>query len=308
MSTSDIASESVPAELPVRMPNWIGTLAFWGLHLSCLAVFWTGTTTTAVVLCASAYVLRMLGITFGYHRYFSHRAFKTSRTFQFVLAWLGCSAGQKGPLWWTAHHRRHHKHSDTADDPHSPLERGLWWAHVGWFMSSHFNETNVREVKDLARYPELAALDRNHWVPPLVLAALCWLIDGWSGVVWGFCISTVLLHHAVFTVNSLCHIVGRRRYATTDHSRNNLFVAMITLGEGWHNNHHHYQSSANQGFFWWEIDLAYYAIRLMGSLGVVWDIRKPPRAKRLAHKPEEIPMALPCPEELLPLQVATSPS
>jgi len=262
-----------------RLPNWVGVLAFVGLHLACLAVFLTGTTTMALALCGVSYALRMLGITVGYHRYFSHRSFKTSRPLQFVLAFLGCSAAQKGPLWWAAHHRLHHRHADTPDDPHSPRIRGWWWAHVGWIMVPDHNETPWRGVRDLNRCAELRWLDRNYWVPPLSLAALCWLLGGWSGLVWGFCISTVLLHHAIFTVNSLCHIFGRRRYRTADESRNNSFVALITMGEGWHNNHHHYQSSANQGFFWWEIDISYYLIQLLGCLGLVWDIRTPPPAK-----------------------------
>jgi stearoyl-CoA desaturase (delta-9 desaturase) len=203
-----------------------------------------------------------------------------------VLAGLGCSAFQKGPLWWAALHRQHHRHADTLDDPHSPRARSWWWAHVGWVLAADYNETNWRAVRDWSRYPELRWLNRNYWVPPLALAALCLLIGGWSGLVWGFCISTVLSHHAVYAVNSLCHIVGRRRYATSDDSRNNLFVALITLGEGWHNNHHHYQSSANQGFFWWELDVSYYLIRLLGCVGLVWDIRKPPRDRVLdqAHE------------------------
>lgn len=272
-----------PTQLTTRFLNGLGVLGFIGLHLACLAVFLTGTTPVALVLCAVCYLLRMVGITVGYHRYFSHRSFKTSRAFQLVLACLGCSAFQKGPLWWSAHHRHHHRYADTADDLHSPRVRSWWWAHVGWVLASDYNETNWRAVRDLGRYPELRWLNRYHWVPPLALAVLCLLIGGWSGLVWGFCISTVLSHHAVYTVNSLCHIVGRRRYATSDNSRNNLFVALITLGEGWHNNHHHYQSSANQGFYWWEIDVSYYLIRLLGCLGLVWDIRRPPRAALLGQ-------------------------
>lgn len=262
-----------------RLPNWVGVVGFFGLHLACLAVFFTGTTITALVLCIACYLLHMVGITVGYHRYFSHRSFKTSRVFQFILACLGCSALQKGPLWWAGHHRQHHRFADTADDPHSPLIRRWWWAHLGWVLAPDYNETDWRSVRDWNRYPELRWLNANHWAPAVVLAVSCWLIGGWSGLVWGFVISTVLTYHAVFAVNSLCHMAGGRRYATTDTSRNNLFVAVITLGEGWHNNHHHYQSSANQGFFWWEIDMSYYLIRLLGCVGLVWGIRTPPRAK-----------------------------
>jgi stearoyl-CoA desaturase (delta-9 desaturase) len=269
-----------------KVANWVGVLGFFGLHLGCLAAFLTGITPVALALCAACYLLRMVGITVGYHRYFSHRAFKTSRAFQFVLAWLGCSAYQKGPLWWAAHHRQHHRSADTPDDPHSPRARGWWWAHVGWVLAADYNATNWRAVRDWSRYPELRWLNRHQWIPPLALAALCLLAGGWSGLVWGFFVSTVLSHHATFAVNSLCHVAGRRRYATGDDSRNNLFVALVTLGEGWHNNHHHYQSSANQGFYWWEVDVSYYLIRLLGWVGLVWGIRTPPRAKVLGQAGE----------------------
>jgi len=254
------------------------------LHLSCFAAFFTGVDLRAIVLFAVCYLVRMFGITAGYHRYFSHRSYKTSRVFQFVLAWLGCSALQKGPLWWAANHRHHHRFSDTPDDPHSPRTSNFWWSHIGWVLSNNYEATDMVTVRDWTRYPELRWLNRNHWIPGLVLAATCFLIGGWSGLVWGFFISTVVLYHAVFAVNSLCHIFGKRRYATPDDSRNNLLVAVFTLGEGWHNNHHYYQSSANQGFRWWEIDISYYVLRLLGLTGLVWGIRKPPRNKLAAPK------------------------
>jgi stearoyl-CoA desaturase (delta-9 desaturase) len=267
--------------LSVRFPTWLNNLPFVALHVACLAVLVTGTDLPALLLCGVCYLVRMFGITAGYHRYFSHRSYKTSRAFQFVLACLGCSALQKGPLWWTAHHRHHHLHSDTPEDPHSPRASSFWWSHVGWILARDHDQTHWQAVRDWSRYPELRWLNRNHWVPGLVLAGLCFLLGGWSGLVWGFVVSTVLLYHAVFAVNSLCHILGRRRYATSDQSRNNLFVALITLGEGWHNNHHHYQSSANQGFFWWEIDVTYYLIKLLGFMGLVWDVRKLARRQLL---------------------------
>jgi stearoyl-CoA desaturase (delta-9 desaturase) len=207
-------------------------LAFVLLHVACLAVFVTGTTPAAVVLCGVCYLVRMFGITAGYHRYFSHRSYKTSRPFQFLLACLGCSALQKGPLWWAGHHRQHHRHADTPEDVHSPRNRGLWWSHVGWVLAADYNDTDWRAVRDWSRYPELRWLNRHHWIPPLVLAALCFLLAGWSGLVWGFVISTVLSYHATFAINSLSHLVGGRRYATADDSRNNLALALLTLGEG----------------------------------------------------------------------------
>jgi stearoyl-CoA desaturase (delta-9 desaturase) len=249
------------------------------LHLAPLAVVWTGVGLRSLLLCAACYLVNMVGITAGYHRYFAHRSYKTSRWFQFVLACLGCTALQKGPLWWASQHRHHHRHSDTAEDVHSPVEGGFWWSHVGWVFAPDWNDGDPRAVRDLSRYPELRWLERFHWAPAAVLAGLCFGVGGWGGLVVGFFLSSVLSHHAVFLVNSACHLWGRRRYATADASRNNALVAVLTLGEGWHNNHHHYQSSANQGFFWWEVDVSYYLIRLLGCVGLVWDVRRPPGAK-----------------------------
>jgi stearoyl-CoA desaturase (delta-9 desaturase) len=261
------------------VPNWIATGLFIALHAACLAIWFTGTDPRALVLCGVCYLLRMFGITAGYHRYFSHRSYKTSRPFQFVLACLGCSALQKGPLWWAAHHRHHHRHSDTPDDLHSPRRKGFWWSHLGWILSPAYTSTNWQLVRDWRRFPELRWLNRNHWIPGFALAVACFLIGGWSGLVWGFFLSTVLVYHATFAINSLSHLFGNQRFATADDSRNNLLLALFTLGEGWHNNHHHYQSSARQGFFWWEVDVSYYALKLLGWGGLVWDLRKPPRAK-----------------------------
>jgi stearoyl-CoA desaturase (delta-9 desaturase) len=238
-------------------------------------VLFVEATPAALVLCGINYFVRMFGITGGYHRYFAHRAYKTSRIFQFFLAWLGCSAMQKGPLWWASHHRQHHRFSDTQEDPHSPHATTFWWSHVGWILSEDHLDTPDQVIQDWSRYPELRWLDRYHWLPGLSLAFLCWLLAGWSGLVWGFVFSTVLCYHITFSINSLSHLWGRKRYATDDDSRNNWLLALLTLGEGWHNNHHHYQSSANQGFFWWEIDISYYFIRLFSLFGLVWDIRTP---------------------------------
>jgi stearoyl-CoA desaturase (Delta-9 desaturase) len=280
------AGEAPPRPAPGRgLPIWLSAAPFVGLHLACLGILFVGAPPLALVLCGVTYFVRMFGVTGAYHRYFAHRAYKTSRPFQFVLAWLGCSALQKGPLWWVGHHRHHHRYSDDEDDPHSPHRTSFWWSHVGWILSEDHYGTPAESVKDWSRYPELRWLDRYHWVPGISLAVLCFLIGLWTGVgawsclVWGFVVSTVLLYHAVFCVNSLCHLFGSRRYDTSDDSRNNLLVALLTLGEGWHNNHHHYQSSTKQGFFWWEIDISYYLIKLLGLVGLVWDIREPPPDK-----------------------------
>jgi stearoyl-CoA desaturase (Delta-9 desaturase) len=251
-------------------------IPFLLLHLACFGVFFTGVSIWAILLCIFLYGARMWGLTAGYHRYFSHRSFKTSRFFQFVLAWIGCSALQKGPLWWAAHHRRHHKYSDQEGDIHSPVQEGFWRSHVGWILTEKYHETDIEAIKDFAKYPELRWLNRNHWVPGIVLAVCCFLLLGWQGLFWGFFVSTVVLYHGTFSINSLAHVWGSRRYATTDDSRNNFFLALITGGEGWHNNHHHYMASVKQGFYWWEIDFSYYILKVLSWVKVVRDLRMPP--------------------------------
>jgi len=265
-------------------------IQFLLIHLACLLVLWTGVSAFAVFICLALYVVRMFAITAGFHRLLSHRSYRTSRLFQFILAVIGTTAYQKGPLWWASHHRRHHLYADTEKDLHSPLSRTLWRSHVGWFLSSESLATDAKLVPNLIRYPELRFLDRYYQLPPVLLAVSTVLLGaglkryvpglGTSGpqlLVCGFFISTVLLYHGTFTVNSLAHIFGKRSYATDDNSRNNLFVALITLGEGWHNNHHYYPSSERQGFYWWEVDVAHYVLRVGSWLGVVWGLRKPPQ-------------------------------
>lgn len=258
-------------------------IPFAVIHLMALAAFFVGVTPTQLAVCLGLYLLRMWAITVGYHRYFSHRAFKTSRVFQFVLAFLATTSVQKGVLWWAGNHRHHHRHSDTENDLHSPRQSGFFWAHVGWILSHKWDETRLDLIKDFAKYPELRWLNRNYWLPPLVLASLLTWVGGFGLLVWGFFVSTVLLYHCTFFINSLAHVFGRRRYETKDDSRNSFILALLTLGEGWHNNHHHYQSSANQGFFWWEIDLSYYSLKTLEKLHIVWDVRTPPERAKYAH-------------------------
>ncbi len=269
--------------------DWPRVVPFVLLHAGCLGVIWTGTSTVAVGIAVSLFLVRMFAITAFFHRYFSHRAFRTSRGAQFVFALLGASAVQRGPLWWAAHHRHHHAHADRPEDCHSPQVGGFWWSHVGWFLVRENFATRLRLVPDLARYPELRWLDRfDAAVPLLLFAALfatgAWLESAWPGlgtngwqlVVWGFCLSTVALFHATFTINSLAHRFGSRRYETPDGSRNNAWLALLTLGEGWHNNHHRYPNAARQGFYWWELDLSWCLIRLLAALGIIWNLRAVP--------------------------------
>ncbi len=252
------------------------TLPFVLLHVSSVAAFWSDITWPAFAICVTLYWLRMFAITAGYHRYFSHRAYSTSRLFQFVLAFLAQSTAQKSVLWWAAKHRHHHLHSDTPQDVHSPRHKGFFYSHVGWIFYRQHDATDLVKVADLAAFPELRWLHRFEQLPAVVLAVLCFWIAGWSGLVVGFVWSTVLLFHATFCINSLAHVHGRKRYVTGDDSRNNWWLAFFTMGEGWHNNHHAYQSSVRQGFRWWEIDFSFYVLKALSFAGIVRDLKTPP--------------------------------
>jgi stearoyl-CoA desaturase (delta-9 desaturase) len=263
---------------------WHQHIPFWGVHIAAvIGAIWIGWSWHALAWLVGSYAVRMFAITAGYHRYFSHRTYKTSRPFQFVLALLGTTAVQQGPLWWAAHHRRHHKYSDLPEDVHSPRQRGFAWSHLNWIMAKRHKRTDLDRVRDLAKYPELRWLDKYHLVPVVSLAVVMFLIGGSTALVWGFFVATVACWHITFTINSLAHVWGRRRYVTTDDSRNNGFLALLTFGEGWHNNHHHYQRSARQGFYWWEIDVSFYTLKLFELLHVVWDVEGVP-----AHVRDEV--------------------
>ena len=257
---------------------WSTFLPFIGIHLLCFGALWTGARPVDWVVCGVLYFLQVFGVMAGYHRYFSHRTFKTSRWFQFVLAVLAECSLQKGVLWWAAHHRVHHKHTDEPADRHSPLRYGFWHAHVLWLAERGSEDTDRARVRDLEKFPELVVLDRYWIVPPAAMGLATWLLFGWSGLFVGFFLSTVLAWHATFVVNSLAHVFGARRFATADTSRNNWFIALFTLGEGWHNNHHHYMGCARQGFYWWEIDITYYILKGLERCGVIHDLRAVPPA------------------------------
>jgi len=273
--------------------DWFRCLPFLLLHVGCLGVIWVGWSWTAVWVAVGLYVLRMFAITGFYHRYFSHKTYKTSRPAQLVFAVLGNSSVQRGPLWWAAHHRHHHSNTDKEEDVHSPARHGFLWSHMGWLMTGASFPTRRERVPDWAKFPELVWLNRFDTLVPLLLAAALYGVGaslaawapglGTSGpqmLVWGFFISTVVLFHATATINSLDHMFGRRRYNTPDTSRNNWFLAVLTLGEGWHNNHHHCATPVRQGFFWWELDVTYCLLVLLSWLGVVWDLRPVPKGVR----------------------------
>jgi stearoyl-CoA desaturase (Delta-9 desaturase) len=236
----------------------------------------TGIGWKSFLLCVTLYVVRMFGVTAGYHRYFSHRSFKTSRVFAFLLAFLAQSSAQRGVIWWARNHRHHHRYSDRPKDLHSPVQHGFWHSHIGWIFSLKAYQ-KYDNIRDLERVPELQWLDKRPMFPAIVLAIGCTLAMGLEGLTVGFFLSTILLFHGTFTINSLAHVWGNQRFKTSDQSRNNLFLALITLGEGWHNNHHRYMRSVRQGFYWWEIDLTYYALKGFEALGLIWELRLPPK-------------------------------
>ena len=289
--------------------DWRRCIPFIFLHAGCLAVFFVGWSWAAVGTALVLYLVRMFAVTGFYHRYFAHRTFRTSRAGQFIFAIMGNASVQRGPLWWAAVHRHHHQHSDDEEDVHSPGVRGFWWSHIGWMTSSRNFPTDYNRVKDLARYPELVFLNRFDMIVPacLALATIAWgrlLEHCWPGLhtsgaqmlVWGFFISTVVLLHGTLCINSLAHTFGRRRYDTEDESRNSLLLALITLGEGWHNNHHFCMTATRQGFYWWEIDITYYLLKLVSWTGAIWDLHPvPPKAyeaaarHQLRHQPASNP-------------------
>ena len=267
---------------PTDRVDWVRVLPFLWMHAMCLGIIWVGWSWTAVAVAAGLYALRMFAITGFYHRYFSHRAFETSRPWQFVFALVGASAAQRGPLWWAAHHRKHHRHSDTEQDIHSPGQHGFAWSHMGWITAPGNFPTDLKQVPDLARYPELRFLDRYDIVVPAALAALLFAAGGWQLLIWGFFVSTVVLFHCTCFINSLAHTMGRRHYPTSDDSRNSFLLALICFGEGWHNNHHWYPGAARQGFRWWQVDLTYYGLWLLARLRVIRALRPVPERVRAA--------------------------
>ncbi len=298
-SGENVSSERTPEPVgqPARRPygpdekiDWIDSVPFFLVHIvGGLAIF-TGFSWPAILMCLFMYYFRMFAITGAYHRYFSHRTYKTSRFFQFILAFWGASSAQQGPLWWAAHHRHHHKYSDTPDDVHSARQRGLWWSHVGWILCKKYSRTNVEAVKDLTKYQELLFINRYHSIAPIVLATAIYFFgaflqhaapglhtNGLQMVTWGFFTSTTLLYHGTFCINSLCHLIGKKRYETGDDSKNSFVLSMVTLGEGWHNNHHRFPFAESQGIFWWEIDITHYILKVFSWVGLVWDIQSHPR-------------------------------
>ncbi len=262
--------------------DWVGSVPFFLVHVLCLGVVWTGWSTFAVFFAVIMYLLRMFSITAFYHRYFSHHAFQTNRFLQFIFAVWGCSALQRGPLWWAAIHRHHHIYADTDKDLHSPVRQGFFWSHIGWILAYENKRTRIEYLKDWLTFPELVFMDKFAYVIPIIEAPIIFIIghllsiyrpefntNGVQLLIWGFFISTVLSSHATFTINSIDHMYGSRRYNMQNTSRNNIMTAIVTLGEGWHNNHHHFPITARAGFYWWELDVTYYLLVILSWLRIV---------------------------------------
>jgi stearoyl-CoA desaturase (delta-9 desaturase) len=279
--------EGIASAAPPRLSLWrVGVFA--AFHLLALAAIWTGVSGRALVACFAVFSFQLLSATIGYHRYFAHRAFQTSRVMQLVLALCAQASVQKGVLWWAAHHRYHHRHSDQDDDIHSP-KHGLVWSYVGWIFYDTAQAVRTEQISDLLKYRELRVVDRWPFAPGIALAIVCYLALGWQGLVVGFVWATILSHHVTFANNCFAHIFGSRRYDTDDRSRNNWFLAAVTYGEGWHNNHHRYPGAARHGFMWWEIDLTYYVLLLLKAVGLIWSLRDPP-PELLAERVSIAPM------------------
>jgi stearoyl-CoA desaturase (delta-9 desaturase) len=274
-----LISDEIPNNIgPREGTQWSTLVPFIFMHLVCFAAIWTGVTAEALVTAVVLYVVRVFGITGGFHRYFAHRTYKTGRVFQFILAFLGMASMQSGVLWWAAKHREHHRDSDTPADAHSPRHYGFWGAHTGWIFDRSRSYADYARMHDFTVYPEIVWLDRNRFLPGGIVVLACLATMGLPGLVVGFAWSTVAVYHATFMINSLAHVFGKQRYLTGDDSRNNWLLAIVAMGEGWHNNHHYYPGAARNGFFWWEVDFTYYILRGLEKLGIVWDLRQPPKS------------------------------
>jgi len=254
-------------------------------HLSALLVFYVGFSWTALAVFLVSLILRTFGVAAGYHRYFSHRSFKTTRFFQFCLAFLGASSGQKGPLSWVTSHRIHHRTSDTMEDPHSP-HRGFFYGYIGWLLQEGALPTDLALTSDFAKYPELRWINKYHNVGPLAVILLCGFLGAYLNknfpnlhtgafqlIIWGFNLSTLASLHGTMLVNTLCHLEPDLQTSTQDHSRNLAWLLPLTFGENWHHNHHRHPKSANCGLQKGQIDFIYWGICFLEKLGLVSEVR-----------------------------------
>jgi len=254
--------------------NSMKTIVFLTFHLLWILAFWSGASTGALCFATASYFVILFGVFAGFHRYFSHRTFKTSRVFQFLLALLGTLSLQKGVLHWAANHRVHHKYSDKPGDIHSPIINTLYWAHMGWIMSDDHNETKWDKIKDFSKFPELVWLNKNFVGIYVTWCASVLFGLGFDYLVWGCFINTLVSWHVVFFVNSIMHVWGSRDHDTGDQSRNNIWLTIPLMGENWHNNHHHKPNSASVWFKWYQVDLTFIALAALEKIGLIWDVKK----------------------------------
>jgi stearoyl-CoA desaturase (delta-9 desaturase) len=296
----EVTATSLPAirvsheaqALQRKIAFWVVLIPFLALLVGVVLLARSSVGRIELMLLLGMYWTSHIGAGLGFHRYFSHRSFQTTKSFRALLAILGSMAAQGPVMQWAATHRRHHQFSDREGDPHSPYVHapGLWnrlcavWhAHVGWLFKPQVNDW-VLYVPELVKDKMLMRINRLYFVWVLLGLAIpaafgMWLIGGWRGAfdgfLWGGLIRIALGHHSIWSVNSMCHLFGTRPYRSNDNSRNNFFLAIAVFGDGWHNNHHAFPSSAFHGLSWWQIDLHGYFLRLLGLFGLAWDIKRP---------------------------------
>src|SRR5215510_4973973 len=264
--------------------NWNTLIFMFIFHAGALAaVFWFSWKAIAFSVLLS-WIGGSLGIGVGFHRLLTHRGFKTPKAVEYLLTFCGLLALEGGAINWVVTHRIHHGFTEKPGDPHSPRD-GRWWAHMGWILrgtaQQHSEKVMRRYAPDLMKDPVHVWLNRLYFVP-LILCGLGLLaIGGWSALMWGVFFRVTFGLHATWLVNSATHLWGSRRFATTDDSTNNWWVALLTFGEGWHNNHHAFPRAARHGLKWYELDINWWNIRVLEILGLAWDVRLP-KAERIA--------------------------
>lgn len=268
--------------------NWVPLIAIVLIHLAALLAFlpmfftWKALITTIVIQ-----VFTTLGITVGFHRFLTHRSFRSPKWMEYFLSWLGSLSWQGGPIKWVATHRLHHQYSDEDEDPHTPLH-GFFWSHALWCFKfdPHFDpyKKYSQYAQDLARDRGHVFIEKTTGLWQFVLAGALYAWGGWPCVVWGVFLRLVYSYHITWFVNSASHIWGYRNYETTDGSRNLWWVALLSFGEGWHNNHHAYPRSARHGLKPWEIDASWYIIKVMSWFGLARDIRLPEQGASRARQ------------------------
>jgi fatty-acid desaturase len=262
---SDLYSDTV-----IRGINWIFAIAIGSFHLGAVAALFYFRWSALGWFIAIWLLAQNVGIAMGYHRMLTHRGYSTPKWLEYFITTCATLALQGGPIYWVAVHRMHHKFTDKPGDPHSPRD-GKWWSHMGWILNGSLrNESEAlkKYAPDLVRDRYYVWLNKYHWVPLTVVGLSLFAMGGWSWMLWGAVLPVAIGLHVTWMVNSITHLWGGRRFSTSDDSRNNLLVALLTGGEGWHNNHHAHPVSARHGLAWYEVDVNYYGICLLRTFGL----------------------------------------